>query len=106
MSVSAAWLLRLSGWACVSLVLPLLVAFGEEADGRGQPAVPPLAKILTTLRPEHPRVMATSQTFETVRASVRGGGCRRGSTRKSRNPLIRRSLCPCPSTKSPTANGC
>ncbi len=36
--------------------------------------MPPLNQILATLRPEHPRVMATAQTFEAVRAAVRGGG--------------------------------
>ena len=69
---SAVWLLRLSGWTCVWLVLPLLAAVGQEADGHRQSAVPPADKILATLRPEHPRVLATSQTFEAVRASVRG----------------------------------
>jgi hypothetical protein len=56
----------------VWLVLPLLAAVGQEADGHRQSAVPPADKILATLRPEHPRVLATSQTFEAVRASVRG----------------------------------
>lgn len=70
----AAWLQRLSGWACLWLVLPLVAASGQEADGQRQPAVPPLDKILATLRPEHPRVLATSQTLEAVRASVRGEG--------------------------------
>jgi hypothetical protein len=70
---SAACLLRLSGWTCVWLVLPLRAAVGQEADGHRQSAVPPMDKILATLRPEHPRVLATSQTFEAVRASVRDG---------------------------------
>ena len=67
-----AWLQRLSGWICVWLVMPLVAAVGQEADGHRQSAVPPVDKILATLRPEHPRVLATSQTFEAVRASVRG----------------------------------
>jgi hypothetical protein len=70
----AAWLQRLSGWACLWLVLPLVAASGQEADGQRQPAVPPRDKILATLRPEHPRVLATSRTLEAVRASVRGEG--------------------------------
>ena len=70
----AAWLLRLSGRVCVWLLLPLLAASGQAADGPGQPVVPPLEKILATLRPEHPRVMATSRTWETVRTAVRAGG--------------------------------
>lgn len=70
---SAAWLLRLNGWVCVWVVL-LLTAVGQEADGNRQSAVPPVDKILATLRPEHPRVLATSQTFDAVRASVRGEG--------------------------------
>ena len=73
MAVSAAWLLRLSGWFCVWLVLPVLGRW-QEADSRGQPDVPPLDKILATLRPEHPRVMAVPATFDAIRASVRGGG--------------------------------
>ncbi len=74
--VSAACLLRPRGWFCVWLALPLLVAAGQGADSHGQRDVPPLEleKILATLRPEHPRVMATSRTFDAVRASVRGGG--------------------------------
>ena len=74
MAVSAAWLLRLSGWFCVWLALPLLVAVGQRAESRGQPDVPPLDKILATLRPEHPRVMAVPATLDAIRASVRGGG--------------------------------
>jgi hypothetical protein len=31
-------------------------------------------KILATLRPEHPRVLAVSATFDAIRASVRAGG--------------------------------
>ncbi len=72
--VIAACLLRLSGWFCMWLALPLLVAVGQGAESRGQPDVPPLDKIVATLRPEHPRVMAVSGTFDAVRASVRGGG--------------------------------
>ena len=34
MAVGAAWLLRLSGWFCVWLVLPLLVALGKRPTPR------------------------------------------------------------------------
>jgi hypothetical protein len=47
---------------------------GQSAGSLGQPEVPPPEKILATLRPEHPRVMAVPATFDAVRAAVRGGG--------------------------------
>jgi hypothetical protein len=70
----AGWLRRPAGWFCAWLVLPPLVALGQSADSPGQPEVPPPEKILATLRPEHPRVMAVPATFDAVRAAVRGGG--------------------------------
>ena len=74
MAVSAAWLLRPSGRFSVWLALQLLVAVGQGAESRGQPDVPPLDKILATLRPEHPRVMAGRQTFDAVERRSRKGG--------------------------------
>jgi hypothetical protein len=51
-----------------------VTARGQDADAQGPYTAPPLETILETLRSEHPRVMATAQSFEAVRARVGAGG--------------------------------
>jgi len=46
----------------------------EQATNHDSPTAPPPERILASLRPEHPRVMADPGTFEALKALVRGRG--------------------------------
>ena len=63
---------------CLMLILSLAAtgrsAVLEQTATNNGLMVPPSEKILTTLRPEHPRVMIEPGTFNTLKVLVRGGG--------------------------------
>ena len=63
---------------CLLLILSLVATVYstplEQTTNNNGATVPSLEKILTTLRPGHPRVMTEPRTFDKLRALVRDGG--------------------------------
>jgi hypothetical protein len=60
-------------WLALALAQTLFAA-GGPAGGETAPSVPPPDRILATLRPAHPRIMADAAAFAALKASVAKGG--------------------------------
>lgn len=56
------------------VIAPLAAASNPASPAGDDPIVPPLEKILATLRPGHPRVMADASTFAAIKDLVARGG--------------------------------